>query len=149
MKQLFEDLKETAPCGMLIHYTVDTSTDFVTYTDINGRGNEKKASACDKCSWKSICKPTAKVVRIIPDLKKFYFTFGTSDDFPYCGGYIVIEAPTLKSAARIFREYYPNPMSDTTLNCSDYYTEEQFKKTGMIETKNRGAGCYCIIGPHY
>lgn len=33
-----EDLKETAPCGMLIHYTVDRETDFVTYNDINGRG---------------------------------------------------------------------------------------------------------------
>lgn len=148
MKQLFEDLKETAPCGMLIHYTVDTSSDFVTYTDINGRGNERKASACDRCSWKSICKPTAKVIRSITQLKNFYFTFGTSDDFPYSGGYIIIEAENLKAATRIFREYYPNPLSDTTLNCSDYYTEEEFEKTGM-KAGNRGAGCHCIIGPHH
>lgn len=38
MKAAVEDLKETTPCGMTIHYTVDTATDFVTYTDINGRG---------------------------------------------------------------------------------------------------------------
>lgn len=32
-----EDLKETAPCGMEIHYTVDEN-DMIAYNDINGRG---------------------------------------------------------------------------------------------------------------
>lgn len=54
-----QDLKETAPCGMRIRYTVDSSTDMVTYTDINGRGKEKLQAACDHCSWRGICKPTA------------------------------------------------------------------------------------------
>lgn len=56
---MFEDLKEIAPCGMPIHYTVDTETDFVTYTDINGRGEHRLCEACKGCSWKAICKPTA------------------------------------------------------------------------------------------
>lgn len=53
-----EDCKETSPCGMLIHYTVDTSTDFVTYCDINGRGENRKSSKCEHCSWRALCKPT-------------------------------------------------------------------------------------------
>lgn len=49
-----EDLKETAPCGMEIHYTVDEN-DMIAYNDINGRG-----VFCDKCegyTWRGICKP--------------------------------------------------------------------------------------------
>lgn len=53
-KKGIEDLKETAPCGMLIHYTVN-SDDVITYTDINGRGRQCKE--CDGCTWGGICKP--------------------------------------------------------------------------------------------
>ena len=42
MGKRIEDLKETAPCGMLIHYTVNEE-DMITYNDINGRGVH-----CDK-----------------------------------------------------------------------------------------------------
>lgn len=63
-----EDLKETAPCGMLIHYTVDRESDFVTYNDINGSGNYRLVSNCKKCPWKGICKPTeADYLKILSD----------------------------------------------------------------------------------
>ncbi len=52
-----QDLKETAPCSMSIHYSVDNTTDFVTYNDINGRG--KKCEACSGCTWYGLCKPQA------------------------------------------------------------------------------------------
>lgn len=58
-REMVEDLKEISPCGMTIHYTVDTETDFVTYTDINDRGEHRLCDACERCSWKAICKPTA------------------------------------------------------------------------------------------
>ena len=32
---MIEDLKETAACGMIIHYSVDTTTDMVTYNDLS------------------------------------------------------------------------------------------------------------------
>ncbi|HAB60044.1 MAG TPA: hypothetical protein DCE48_04930 [Lachnospiraceae bacterium] len=54
-----QDLKETALCGMRIRYTVDSCTDMVTYTDINGRGDNNLQKACEHCSWRGICKPTA------------------------------------------------------------------------------------------
>lgn len=64
-----EDLKETAPCGMLIHYTVDRETDFVTYNDINGRGRYRLCPDCARCSWKGICKPTeADYLEILSDV---------------------------------------------------------------------------------
>lgn len=50
-----EDLKETAPCGMEIHYTVDNDTDFISYSDINGRGI--RCEACHGCTWYGICQP--------------------------------------------------------------------------------------------
>ena len=49
-----EDLKETAPCGMEIHYTVDEN-DMITYNDINGRGVH--CDKCEGCTWRGICKP--------------------------------------------------------------------------------------------
>lgn len=52
-----EDLKETAPCGMVIHYTID-GDDVITYNDINGRGVE--CASCEKCTWRGICKPEPK-----------------------------------------------------------------------------------------
>lgn len=58
MKPVVEDLKEIAPCGMSINYSIDTKTDFVTYTDINNRGQYKLCEACERCSWRGICKPT-------------------------------------------------------------------------------------------
>ena len=53
MEKRIEDLKETAPCGMLIHYTVNEE-DMITYNDINGRGVH--CDKCGGCTWKGICK---------------------------------------------------------------------------------------------
>lgn len=58
MGRRVEDLKESAPCGMLIHYTIDKSTDFVTYNDINGRGNYRFSNTCNGCTWRALCQPT-------------------------------------------------------------------------------------------
>lgn len=54
-----ENLKEIAPCGMKINYTVNNDTGFITYTDINDRGNGHLQKACEGCIWKGICIPTA------------------------------------------------------------------------------------------
>lgn len=58
MKNSVEDLKEIAPCGMRISYTVNND-DFITYTDINDRSDGKLQKACDGCTWRGICNPTA------------------------------------------------------------------------------------------
>lgn len=52
------DGQEVSRCGMTIHYSVDTTTDFIVYNDINGRGEGRKSEKCSICSWRGICKPT-------------------------------------------------------------------------------------------
>lgn len=57
MAKQTEDLKEKAPCGMIIHYTVN-GDDVITYNDINGRGVQ--CAECEGCTWKGICKPKSE-----------------------------------------------------------------------------------------
>lgn len=71
---MIEDLKETAACGMIIHYSVDTTTDMVTYNDINGRG--VKSNNCSGCSWRAICKPST-----LPEMEHYFFTFGSDERY--------------------------------------------------------------------
>lgn len=75
---------------------------------------------------------------------KVFYTFGSDDRFPFRGGWVEVEAPTMKEAHALFREHYPD-REPGILNCSDYYTEEQFKESGMLVTGNRGAFCHCRI----
>ena len=80
-------------------------------------------------------------------LKHYYFTFGTSPDYPFAGGWVTIAAPSIQAAAKIFQIYYPNDADTGVLNCADYYTEEKFQELGMEETGNFGAFCHEIIEP--
>lgn len=47
-------------------------------------------------------------------------------------------------AERKFQGKHPNKVANF-LNCAFVYTEEQFSKTGMIFTGNRGAFCHEVI----
>ena len=73
---------------------------------------------------------------------KFYYTFGTDEHYPFKGGWAEVEAEDIKEAHRIFRYYIPD-RTRGFLHCADYYTERQFKATGMMETGNFGAFCHC------
>lgn len=72
---------------------------------------------------------------------KGFYTFGSDDRFPFCGGWVEVEAPSMKEAHAIFRANYPDRQPGI-LNCSDYYTESQFKESDMLSTGNRGAFCH-------
>ena len=61
---------------------------------------------------------------------KFYFTYGTTDNMPFIGGWTEIEAPDRETACKVFRLFHPDKIKGL-LNCSSVYTEEQFKKTDM------------------
>lgn len=80
-------------------------------------------------------------------LKRYYFTFGTSPEFPFCGGWVIIVAPSLRAAVQIFKAYYPFEQDPEILNCADYYSEESFQDLEMAETGNFGAFCHEIIEP--
>lgn len=61
--------------------------------------------------------------------KKFYFTFGTSLQFPYQNGYVTVDAENLKQAIEKFREHFPD--RHNVVDCSSYYTEEEWITTTM------------------
>ena len=44
------------------------------------------------------------------DLEKFYFTYGSDDVQPYCGGWTVVWAPNYHMACQAFRAVHPDRM---------------------------------------
>lgn len=72
---------------------------------------------------------------------KVFYTFGTDERFPFCGGWVEVEAPSLKEAHAAFQKEFPD-REPGILNCSDYYTKERFMATGMAKSGNRGAYCH-------
>jgi hypothetical protein len=67
-------------------------------------------------------------------MNKYYYTFGTDERFPFYKGYIIINAPDMGAAHRLFRAYHPDrDDSDRCLNCASYYTEEEWGKTSMAD----------------
>lgn len=73
-------------------------------------------------------------------MEKFYFTFGTSEQFPFRGGWVEIFAPSRAAAVKTFREKYPD-VNEGIVNCSDIYTSAQFECSKMV-SGNLGAFCH-------
>lgn len=76
-------------------------------------------------------------------MEKFYFTFGTSERFPYHGGWVEVLAPDYHAAVKTFRAKYPD-VHKGIVNCSDIYTAEQFEKSEMADG-NFGAACHEVL----
>lgn len=72
---------------------------------------------------------------------KFFYTFGTDKIFPFYGGWVEVEAQGLQEAHATFRKFFPDK-TPGVLNCANFYTEEEFFRTGMMEEGNFGVGCY-------
>lgn len=66
----------------------------------------------------------------------FYFTYGTAEYYPFCGGWTKVTAPNKKLAIEKFRKAHPDRIPNT-LNCADYYSEHDMKE--MLINGNRGA----------
>lgn len=90
---MIEDLKETAACGMIIHYSVDTTTDMVTYNDINGRG--VKSNNCSGCSWRAICKPST-----LPEMKHYFLLLDPMKDTHIKAGMLKSQLQASKQRAQ-------------------------------------------------
>ncbi len=74
--------------------------------------------------------------------QKYYFTFGSDEDFPYYGGWVIIEAANETMARELFAIIYPNK-HHTTLNCAWVYSEEDFEQTDMFKKNNNlGSACH-------
>ena len=56
------------------------------------------------------------------EIRKYYFTFGSDERFPYQNGYLVIYAKDMSEAVRMFRDKYPD-RNEGIINCSFYYSQ--------------------------
>ncbi len=72
---------------------------------------------------------------------KVFYTFGSDGRFPFQGGWVEVEAGSISQAHAIFRACYPDRTLGI-LNCSDYYTEEEFHDSDMPVAGNYGAYCH-------
>lgn len=70
-------------------------------------------------------------------IQNYYFTYGTSDKFPFQQGWTKIEAPSKKAAIEIFRAYHPD-QTDGIVNCAWIYDEKEFHNTAMWMKGNYG-----------
>lgn len=57
--------------------------------------------------------------------RKWYFTFGSDDGFPYQNTYLLVMAETENEAIEIFRSHFPDRHEDC-VNCAFWYSEEQW-----------------------
>lgn len=67
---------------------------------------------------------------------KFYFTYSSSG-MACKGGWTEVEAPSRATAMQAFSAFH-RPVNGMTA-CPDIYTEEAFRKTGMLDGGNFGA----------
>ena len=75
---------------------------------------------------------------------KFYYTFGTDEQFPYERGWVEVVADNQEEADAKFRNRFPD-VNKGILNCAFVYTEENFSKTSMASVGNCGEFCHEVI----
>lgn len=77
--------------------------------------------------------------------KKFYFTFGTDEKYPFQGGWVEIIAENKKEAIITFQAHYPNRQGSPFYNACDCYESSYFEETNMFTNGNLGAYCHRVI----
>lgn len=77
-------------------------------------------------------------------MKKYYYTFGMDERFPFQGGWTEVIADDINNAHAVFRRKHPD-RTPGILNCSDYYTEQQFRKSEMYGNGNLGRKCLEVL----
>lgn len=60
----------------------------------------------------------------------FYFTFGSSLQFPYRNTYLIVIANSENEAVKKFRNKYPD-VHENIINCSFIYSEREWKENNM------------------
>ena len=76
-------------------------------------------------------------------MEKFYFTFGTSEQFPYRGGWVEVIAPDRPTAHHTSHATSP-AVHEGIVHSPDIYTVAQFESSGM-SSGNRGSFCHEIL----
>lgn len=106
------------------------------------------------CSSESILKRVEKKIREKPenpsckwllDRKRFYFTFGSDEKFPYQGGWVEIFAFNSNQAIIAFKRIFCDRGNDDILNFESCYTEKGFVESGMLLKGNLGKRCHAVV----
>ena len=58
--------------------------------------------------------------------KNWYFTFGSDKNYPFQNGYLIVKAESIHQAIDLFKVKYPNRKDSGCVNCSFYYSQEQW-----------------------
>lgn len=74
----------------------------------------------------------------------FFFTYGTSEQFPFVGGWTEVHAPSKRAAIAAFRAVHPD-VNEGVANCSSIYNEVDFVYDDMYTKGNFGAHCHEVI----
>ena len=86
----------------------------------------------------------------LPDGKEaFYFSFGTSEFFPFHRGWVEVVARDRLEAAEMFSSHYPK-REGGYLNCAFVYNSDEWRQTPMAKGHG-GEFCHRVIdswGPH-
>jgi len=77
-------------------------------------------------------------------MKEYYFTFGTSEQFPFKKGFVVVIADNKNRAVEIFNAHYP-PVHKDIINCAFVYDEEAFKETNMFKEYSDWNICHRVL----
>lgn len=76
--------------------------------------------------------------------KRFFFTYGTSEQFPFIGGWTEVRAPSRRMAVDAFRAVHPD-INENIVNCSFIYDESDFVGKDMYRRGNFHAFCHEVI----
>lgn len=139
----------------LYYANLKLSTDYDAACDELKKWQKSQPIVCPMChrgcfSNDKFCPHCGTPLRneVDKSLKKYYFTYGTDPEYPFRGGWTLIYAPDINSAAQIFKANHPNERDSSILNCADYYTAKEFEKSESYKTGNFGAYCHEIIRPY-
>lgn len=66
-------------------------------------------------------------IKLIDSSKKYYFTFGTAEQFPYQCGYLIVCADSKSEAVEKYRAKYPD-IDEGIINCSFIYSQEEWDR---------------------
>ena len=109
---------------------VDVWTEFIAYRKANGFDPQQEDEPEDEPE--NVGAESTQV---------YYYTYGSSKQFPFQFGWTEVEAPNATIADALFRAYHPD-RTPGVLNCAFVYTHEEFWKSINPTVKRPGNVCH-------
>lgn len=78
-------------------------------------------------------------------MPRYFYTYGSSPDYPFKDGWTEVIALNQGQADAFFRAAHPD-VHPGILNCAIVYSEAEFAKSVMMKKTNFGAGCHETLG---